>query len=56
MTTQHQQWEYCKWDYSPVMGALEGNLNALGAAGWELVGIHVVDETTARYIFKRSKQ
>ena len=51
-----QQWEYCKWDYSSISGALEGNLNALGDAGWELVGIHVIDLMIARYIFKRPKK
>jgi len=50
-----QKWEYCKWEFSSVYGALEGNLNALGEAGWELVGIHVVSETIAKYIFKRPK-
>lgn len=51
-----QQWEYCKWDYNTLMGSLEGNLNALGQAGWELVAIHVADAVTAKYIFKRPKQ
>jgi len=50
-----QQWEYCQWYYNSLKGSLEDNLNALGDAGWELVGIHVVNEVLARYIFKRPK-
>jgi hypothetical protein len=46
---ERQQWEYKVLVQTAIS---EQELNALGAAGWELVGIVPLPETT-RFYFKR---
>ena len=45
-----------RWEYKIVMGSVDdAQLNELGAAGWELTAVGVVNNNNSSFYFKRAK-